>query len=330
MQPIKLKYQDRYRLWADLVQGHTDRLFVQTDDRPPLGTAVPLQIHVSELALPIVAMGKVVGWRGESARFARGVFVQLPDEELEKCRRFLGLSKSRDAEPHGRTVLRVHSRVPARLLGLGAAVTATTRNASEGGLLVETAQPLVAGQRLEVELSLVAGEPPFVLPVEVSWRSANRQLVGFRLLDVTSDLATRWKTQLGEVIAAQQRDGNHKLPILVADDDPAILKLLSAALSRHSGEVYQASDGEEAIRLARETRPSLVVMDILMPGLDGADVCKAMRADAELADVPVIFVSALDAETLHRVADASGATDYIVKPVALSDLLNLVGRYLRR
>ena len=77
------------------------------------------------------------------------------------------------------------------------------------------------------------------------------------------------------------------------------------------------------------TTPALVLLDILMPRIDGADVCKAMRADAEMADIPVIFVSALEIETLHRVADESGASDYLVKPVALSDLFNLVGRYLK-
>ncbi len=330
MAPIKLHYQDRYRLWADLLQGHTDRLFVATEERPSLGATVPLQIHVSELALPIVALAKVVGWRGESARFPRGVFVQVPEEELEKCRRFLGLSKPQPTDSFGRALLRLHTRAPVRLLGLGTPLSALARNVSEGGLLIETDQPLVAGQQLELALSLTPGEPPFIMRAEVAWSYADRKLVGFKLVDVAPELASRLRQAIETQLAAQERDPSRPLPILVADDDPGILKFLASALARHSGEVYQATNGEEAIRLARAIKPALVVMDILMPNLDGADVCKAMRADAELVDVPVIFVSALDPKTLHQVADSSGATDYIVKPVALTDLFNLVGRYLRR
>jgi DNA-binding response OmpR family regulator len=63
--------------------------------------------------------------------------------------------------------------------------------------------------------------------------------------------------------------------------------------------------------------------------LDGVDICKTMRADAEMLDIPVIFVSALNERQLHAVADDAGATDYLQKPVNLSELINLVGHYLR-
>jgi DNA-binding response OmpR family regulator len=64
--------------------------------------------------------------------------------------------------------------------------------------------------------------------------------------------------------------------------------------------------------------------------MDGVDICKTMRADVELADIPVIFASALDQARLHLVADESGATDYLSKPLTLGDLLNVVGRYLKQ
>lgn len=79
----------------------------------------------------------------------------------------------------------------------------------------------------------------------------------------------------------------------------------------------------------RETRPNLVVLDILMPGIDGVDICKMMRADVEMADIPVIFLSALDPARLHIVADEAGASDYLGKPVALADLINMFGTYLK-
>jgi CheY-like chemotaxis protein len=71
------------------------------------------------------------------------------------------------------------------------------------------------------------------------------------------------------------------------------------------------------------------VLDILMPGIDGLDICKMMRADVEMAEIPVIFLSALDEDRLHQIADEAGATDYLCKPVSLADLLNLIGSYLK-
>ena len=330
MPPLRLQYQDRYRLWADLLQSHTDRLFVPTEERPILGSSVPLQIHVAELALPIVARATVVGWRSESARFSRGVFVRIPESELAKCRRFLGLGPHQANEIQGRSLARVQTRAPAALLGFGREVTGIVHNLTEGGVLLETSEPLIAGQSFRLELALVSREPPFTLPVEVSWAQPGRKLVGVHIVDAAPDLQGRLRDAIRDLRAQQERSREVKLSIVVADDDPGILEFLASALGRHGAEVYQAQNGEEAIQLARALQPALVVMDILMPHLDGADVCKAMRADAELADVPVIFASALDPETLHRVADASGATDYLMKPLALTDLLNLVGRYLRQ
>jgi len=72
--------------------------------------------------------------------------------------------------------------------------------------------------------------------------------------------------------------------------------------------VHQARTGEQALAMVRELKPKLLVCDILMPGIDGVDVCKAMRSDVELADVPVVFVSALTPERLHQVAEEAGAT----------------------
>jgi two-component system sensor histidine kinase/response regulator len=104
--------------------------------------------------------------------------------------------------------------------------------------------------------------------------------------------------------------------------------MLDTLLSRHGYETYRASDGEEAADLIRDLCPDLVLLDLLMPGVDGADVCRMMRADVQLSRVPVIFMSALDEKSLVDICEQSGASDYLTKPVALTDVLSLVGRYL--
>ncbi|MEK7704819.1 MAG: response regulator [Myxococcota bacterium] len=330
MTPIKLYYHDRYHLWADLIRGSTDRMFVQADVRPPIGGYVPLEIHIDEQSLPIVTRAAVVGWRAESERFSRGVFVRVPASELEKCRRFLGLRPADVGVEGGRGVSRVQVNGKVHLGAPFGGAVAELINMSETGLLVRTVAPLEPGQVIDLRIELSAMERTLTLSGEVAWSDSTRQTVAFKICDLTDDLRDRLRQQVSQAVVAQRDVGRRSSPILVADDDPAIVKFLAAALARHGAEVYQASGGEETLRLARELHPSLVVMDILMPGVDGAEVCKAMRADAELADVPVIFVSALDPQTLHRVADDAGATDYLLKPVALTDLFNIVGRYLVR
>src|SRR6202040_1975180 len=103
--------------------------------------------------------------------------------------------------------------------------------------------------------------------------------------------------------------------ILLVDDDPDAIKLLSRILSG-SGCLRFATTGEDALRLARESAPDLMLLDAEMPGMSGIQVFEALKAESRLADVPVIFVTShSDAEFEVAVFD-KGAVDFIAKPVS--------------
>lgn len=161
---------------------------------------------------------------------------------------------------------------------------------------------------------------------EVAWLRPDDRLAGIRFVDVSAASAKLISAAVDRMIRQGKREGHQ---IVVADDDPDILGLVSRALTKHGYDVYKARRGEEALSIIRGRKPSLVVLDILMPGIDGLDICKMMRADVEMAEIPVIFLSALDADRLHQIADEAGATDYLCKPVSLAELLNLIGSYLK-
>ena len=109
--------------------------------------------------------------------------------------------------------------------------------------------------------------------------------------------------------------------ILVVDDTPANLRLLAGMLSEHQYRVRPVPSGELALRAARAAPPDLILLDINMPGMNGYEVCEQLRADPRLADIPVIFISALD-ETLDKVrAFAAGGVDYITKPFQFEEVL---------
>ncbi len=112
--------------------------------------------------------------------------------------------------------------------------------------------------------------------------------------------------------------------LLVIDDDPEVHTLLRHWLAREGYRVEGAADGAAGLARARELRPDAVILDVLMPGVDGWSVLETLRADAELGEVPVIILSMLDD---RRLGFALGASDYLTKPVEASRLLDALGRY---
>jgi two-component system response regulator MprA len=115
--------------------------------------------------------------------------------------------------------------------------------------------------------------------------------------------------------------------ILVVEDDARLAATLERVLSAEGHEVELAGDGLEAVRLAREHPPDLVVLDVMLPGLDGIGVCRRLRATAQF---PILLLTALGG-TAERVKGLdSGADDYLVKPFAYQELLARVRALLRR
>ncbi|MGK7925181.1 MAG: EAL domain-containing protein [Spirulina sp.] len=112
-----------------------------------------------------------------------------------------------------------------------------------------------------------------------------------------------------------------KADILLVDDTPDNLRLLSAALSQRGYKVRGAIDGNMALMGANAAPPDLILLDICMPGMSGYEVCEQLKADAKTAQIPVIFISALD-ETLDKVkAFGIGGVDYITKPFQFEEVI---------
>ncbi len=320
---LRLEFRDKYLLWSELLRGNKDRLFIGTADRPKLGELAPIELQLAGMTL--VSNAQVVGLRRDSKLFKVGVWVRFEDEEIERVRKLIGLSRSEAPKP-GRRTRRLPCTLPVKLTRPALPNTAFARDLSESGCQLDTLAPLTGGQSVEVVLELDDGTN-VQLKAEVTRDNLDGRAVGLRWMDVTEEAGEQLRTQLDR-LAGQPWPG--KPSVLIADDEPGILDFLNRVLSRYGYEVHKAKNGHQALSMVRELKPKLVVLDILMPGLDGVDVCKTMRSDVELADIPVVFVSSLALERLHDVADEAGATDYLCKPVALNELLNVVGEYLQQ
>lgn len=117
--------------------------------------------------------------------------------------------------------------------------------------------------------------------------------------------------------------------VLLVDDQPANLAVLSKLLTEAGYKVRAVSSGERAIEAARSAVPDCVLLDVAMPGMDGYATCAAFRADAALADVPIMFLTAFD-DAAHKVqAFHAGGRDYISKPFQVEEVLARVGSQMR-
>jgi DNA-binding response OmpR family regulator len=116
--------------------------------------------------------------------------------------------------------------------------------------------------------------------------------------------------------------------ILVAEDERDIRDLIGFTLRYAGHEVIQATNGEEAYALAREQQPQLVLMDVRMPRMTGYDACRAMKADEQTRDIPVVFLSAKGQEAEVQTGLEVGAADYILKPFSPDQLTKRVGEIL--
>ncbi|MGE5619452.1 MAG: response regulator transcription factor [Sphingomonadaceae bacterium] len=120
-------------------------------------------------------------------------------------------------------------------------------------------------------------------------------------------------------------DGSDK-KVLVADDEEAITELVAFALELEGFQVIQAPDGPEAVRLAKEERPDLAMVDVMMPGLDGREVSRRLKEDPDTAAIPVLLFSAAPNPDLTE-AKADG---FMPKPFDINQLVDTVRRYIGR
>ncbi|MEA4909560.1 MAG: response regulator transcription factor [Chloroflexi bacterium] len=117
------------------------------------------------------------------------------------------------------------------------------------------------------------------------------------------------------------------MKILVIDDDPAMTELLRLVLEPASFTVITANTGPDGISLAHSEAPDVVILDLMMPDIDGWQVCKAIR---EFSSMPILILSALDSPGIVAEALNAGADDFLIKPIASSILVAQINKHVRR
>jgi adenylate cyclase len=134
--------------------------------------------------------------------------------------------------------------------------------------------------------------------------------------------------QIFRLLGYQLCESGQQGKILLVDDMPNDLKLLTTALTKHGYEIVSALEGATALSKARDEKPDLILLDIRLPGMDGYEVCKRLKADAVTRDIPVLFVSSVSDAQGKVKAFEVGGVDYITKPVQAEEMLARVEHQL--
>lgn len=121
-----------------------------------------------------------------------------------------------------------------------------------------------------------------------------------------------------------------KFKILLVDDEPDILEIISYTLKNEGYSVYTAANGIEAIDLARKINPTLIILDVMMPQMDGVEACEIIRNDPEIGDTIITFLSARGEDYSQIAGFNAGADDYITKPIKPRVLKSKIKSLLRR
>jgi twitching motility two-component system response regulator PilH len=116
--------------------------------------------------------------------------------------------------------------------------------------------------------------------------------------------------------------------ILVVDDSPTVLYVVKQMLAEGGYEALAATDGEDALRLASQARPSLILLDLILPKVNGYEVCRQLKSAPETAHIPVVMVTSKTRDADREWGIEQGADDYVTKPFDAQNLLEVIGRFV--
>mgnify|MGYP001225300405 FL=1 len=122
----------------------------------------------------------------------------------------------------------------------------------------------------------------------------------------------------------------NKIKILLVDDEPDVIEILTYNLSNQGYEIFSANDGIKAIKVANKILPNLIIMDVMMPNMDGIEACELLRKNSKFNNTIVMFLSARGEDFSYVAAFDAGADDYVTKPIKPKVLMSKVKSLLRR
>lgn len=323
---LRLHFLARARLWSEVVVSGGDRVFVPTTEVFIPGAPVTVEIDAPEFDEGVQVNATVQQLRPLGVGQAAGVFVKLDAASLEKLRALVA-EHDDAARVAGRAEPRADCDLPAKVLPPLVMNGCALKSLSAHGVTLKTPQPLEKDTQVGISLQLPDGTEA-ALSGAVLWTRPDLSLAGLKLLNVDATMEKRLLYAIELLLGQRTQGPSLARTVLVADDDPSILDFTSRVVTKAGHRVVRAERGDVALELIRKERPDLVFLDVLMPGLDGLEVCKAIRADAALSRTPVILLSAMGEDRLIAAAKNAKADGYLTKPMRLDAMRALLAEKL--
>lgn len=321
---LKLQFLSQARLWSEVVVSGGERVFVPTTQALMVGQSVEVEIEAPEVEDTLKVRAVVQELRALGPEQPAGAWVKVDEASLEECRKRVA-GRDEAVRTAGRKEFRVDCLLSAGVLLPQAMSGCTVKTLSPHGLTLRTPQPLEKHAKVELKVQLPDGSEALVRG-PVMWTKPDLKLAGLKLM--LMDEAMERRVQLAVEMLKRAQTPSAPSTVLVADDDTSILDFTSRVVSKAGHRAVRAQRGDVALELIRAQRPDLVFLDVLMPGLDGLEVCRAIRADAALARTPVILLSAMGEGRLAEAAKSAGADGFLTKPMRLEALRVLLAERL--
>ncbi len=326
--PLKLTFPSRAHLWAEVVMPHGDRVFVATEETLATGSQIGLSLEAPELPTSITCVVMVQGTRPAMPMMRGGVWVKFDEATVARLQSLIGAaSKDEQARIAGRTEPRVDCDFPAKVTTPQQVADCAVKSISPHGITLRAPFTTSPGKVLGLVVTLPDGDA--TLSGTVMWVRPELKLCGLRLIGLDSITEVRLEKTVTSLSATKAEAAPMSgLTIVLADDDPSILDFLTRVCTKAGHRVVRTDRGDKALELVRQEKPQLVFLDVLMPGLDGLEVAKAIRSDASMSGLPVVLLSAMGEARLADAVRTSGATDFLTKPMKLEAVRGLLSRLL--
>jgi DNA-binding response OmpR family regulator len=131
-------------------------------------------------------------------------------------------------------------------------------------------------------------------------------------------------------IAEDNMTDKDKKKILIVDDEPDILETLKFLIESEGFQSITAMDGEDALKKAKETNPDLIILDVMLPKINGYKVCRLLKFDNKYKHIPILMVTARSQEEDKVIGEETGADEYITKPFDIEELIEKVNNYINK
>jgi DNA-binding response OmpR family regulator/Tfp pilus assembly protein PilZ len=321
MAALTCEFPDKIRFFDQVLKRERGKLFVATVDDFATGAEVEISITIGGIAEPVRTVGKVVAKltrQGAGGSQPPGVFVQLLDAQVEALRQVIHVESGEAAQITSRSQARIRCNIKV-MVDKPINRALRTRDISRGGVCLEGALPVPAGQT--VRLSLEFDDGPILVFGKVAWVRHNLAGIAFRFQSPEIRLQIADKVRR---LASDTRVAAAKPTVLVVDDEVATLRAVERSLSTRGYGCVVATGGPEALSAARESQPALILLDVLLPGMNGLEVCRVLKRDAQTSRIPVMLASVLPKNDLQMILNESGALGAFSKPYKTEALLNLV------